>query len=145
MPTFSNYNDIKKAIQLYNKHAYNAGFEYKVYTSDERCLYIQGSFDFAYYINVDIEYYEIFYTNINSKASWPDAWYADQIFLLDDVELENIIDFRDVEIPKNKTVFGIVFNIIGKDNYLNSGTIICTSIYINWRNPQRNEEYKKIV
>lgn len=142
MPTVSTYPEIKKAIELFNKHAYNAGFEFKVYTSDEHCLYIQASFDFGYYVNVDIECREVFYTNISPNASWPDAWHADQLFLMDDNELTNIIDFRDVEIPQGKTVFGIVFNIIGKENYFINGTVIFSSLYINWRYPDRNAEYE---
>jgi hypothetical protein len=113
-----------------------------VYTSDQYCLYIQASFDFAYYVNVDIECREVIYTNISPNASWPDAWYADQIFFLDDDELENIIDFKEVEIPEGKTVFGIVFNIIGKENYFINGTVICTSLYINWRYPNHNNLYE---
>lgn len=69
MPVFSTYADIKKAIALFNKHANNAGFEFKVYSSDNHCLYIQASFDFAYYVNVDLECREVYYTNIDSKAS----------------------------------------------------------------------------
>lgn len=141
MPTFSSYKEIEKAIQLFNKHAYNAGLDFKVYTSDAHCLYIQASFDFGYYVNVDIECREVFYTNIAPNAAWTDTWHADQIFLLDQFELENIIDFREIEIPENKTVFGIVFNIIGKDNYFINGTVICASLYINWRYPDKNNEY----
>jgi hypothetical protein len=141
MPVFSTYADIQKAIALFNKHANNAGFEFKVYSSDSHCLYIQASFDFAYYINVDIECSEVFYTNIDSKASWPDAWNSDQIFLLDEEELENLIEFREVEIPEGKTVFGLVFNIIGKENYHINGTVICSSLYFNWRYPNKNESY----
>lgn len=142
MPTFTTAKEIKEAIALFNKHAYNVGFEYKVYTFEKHCLYIQASFDFAYYINVDIECREVFYTNIASDASWPDAWSADQLFILDDDELENLIDFREIEIPKEKTVFGIVFNIIGRDNYLINGAVVCSSLYINWRLSDKNEQYK---
>lgn len=142
MPTFSDYNQIEKAIELFNKHAYNAGLEFKVYTSDKHCLYIQASFDFGYYVNVDIECREVFFTNIAPNASWPDAWYADQLFLLDNDELENIIDFKEIEIPNNKKVFGLVFNIIGKDNYFINGTVICSSLYINWRHPNNNSQYE---
>ena len=142
MPVFSTLTDLQKAIQLFNKHAYNAGFEFKVYTSDKYCLYIQASFDFGYYVNVDIECREVFYTNISPNASWPDAWHADQLFLLNDDELENIIDFKEIEIPERKTVFGFVFNITGKENYFINGTVICSSLYINWRYPERNTEYE---
>lgn len=142
MPTFSTKETISDALVKFNKHAYNTGFEFKVYTSDKYCIYIQVSFDFSYYVNVDIECREVFYTNIPSNASWPDAWYANQIFLLDDDELKNIIDFREIEIPKGTTVYGIVFNIIGKENYLINGTVICTSLYINWQYPNYNNLYE---
>lgn len=141
MPVFSTYNDIQKAIQVFNKHAYNAGLDFKVYTSDDYCLYIQASFDFGYYVNVDIECREVFYTNISPNASWPDAWHADQMFLLTEDELENIVDFKEIEIYEGKTVFGIVFNIIGKENYFINGTVICSSLYIHWRYPDNNEQY----
>ena len=141
MPTFSAYYDIQKAIQVFNKQAYNAGLEFKVYSSEESCLYIQASFDFAYYVDVDIECREVFYTNIDSKASWPDAWYADQLFLLTEEELKEIIDFKEIEIDPDKPYFGIVFNIIGKENYFINGTVICSSLYINWRRSEKNEAY----
>ena len=141
MPIFSTYYDIQKAVQVFNKQAYNAGFEFKVYSSEESCLYIQASFDFAYYVDVDIECREVFYTNIDSKASWPDAWYADQLFLLTEEELKEIIDFKEIEIDPGKPYFGIVFNIIGKENYFINGTVICSSLYINWRRPEKNEAY----
>ncbi len=141
MPIFSTYYDIQKAVQVFNKQAYNAGFEFKVYSSEESCLYIQASFDFAYYVDVDIECREVFYTNIDSNASWPDAWYADQLFLLTEDELKEIVDFKEIEIDPGKPCFGIVFNIIGKDNYFINGTVICSSLYINWRRPEKNEAY----
>jgi hypothetical protein len=141
MPTFSTYNDIQKAIQVFNKQAYNAGLEFKVYSSEQSCLYVQASFDFAYYVDVDIECRQVFYTNIDSKASWPDAWYADQLFLLTEEELKEMIEFKEIEIDTDKPCFGIVLNIIGKDNYLINGTVICSSLYINWRRPEKNEAF----
>jgi len=142
MPTFSTPEDIQKAIQLFNQHAYNAGFEFKVYSSEASCLYIQASFDFGYYVNVDIECREVFFTNISPTASWPDAWHADQLFLLSDDELENIMAFKEITIQSDKPYFGMVFNIIGKDNYLLNGTVICTSLYIHWRHPDKNDAYE---
>jgi hypothetical protein len=141
MPTFSTYTDIQKAIQIFNQQAYNAGLEFKVYSAEKSCFYIQASFDFAYYVDVDIECRELLYTNIDSKASWPDAWYADQLFLLTEEELQEIIEFKEVEIEPDKPYFGIVFNIIGKENYFINGTVICSSLYINWRRPGKNEAY----
>lgn len=140
MPTYSTKETITEAIQLFNKRAYNAALGFKVYTSDEECLYIQASFDFAYYVDVDIECREVIYTNIKPDASWPDAWNTDQIFLLDGDELENIIDFKEIEINTDKPYFGIVFNIIGKENYFINGTVICTSLYINWRYPAHEDK-----
>jgi hypothetical protein len=141
MPTFSTVADIQQAIQLFNKHAYNAALGFKVYSSEASCLYIQASFDFSYYVNVDIECREVLFTNIRSDASWPDAWHNDQLFLLSDEELGDIIHFHEIDIKTDKAYFGIVFNIIGKDNYFINGTVICTSLYINWRNSNKNDAY----
>lgn len=141
MPTFSTRKAIEKAITLFNKHAYNAGLDFEVYTSDTHCLYVQASFDFAYYVNVDIECREVFYTNISSNAKWPDAWSNDQLFLLDDEELESILNFNEISVADDKTVFGIVFNIIGKENYHINGLVICSSLYFNWRYPNYNDQY----
>lgn len=142
MPTFSTLAEIQQAIQLFNKHAYNAGLEFKVYSSEASCLYIQASFDFSYYINVDIECREVLYTNISpTKDSWSDAWHNDQLFVLSDDELEDIIEFHEIDIKTDKKYFGIVFNIIGKDNYFITGTVICTSLYINWRHSNKNDAY----
>ncbi|MCB0507617.1 MAG: hypothetical protein R2739_05360 [Chitinophagales bacterium] len=141
MPTFSNYTTIQKAVELFNKQAYNVGFDFKVYTIEPSCLYVQASFDFSYYVNVDLEFREVFYTNISPDAAWPDAWYADQLFLLTEDELEDIIQFREIEIPEEKKVFGFVFNIIGKENYFINGTVICSEFYINWRHPNHNSAY----
>jgi hypothetical protein len=142
MPSFSTIAEVENCISIFNKHAYNAGLDFKVYTSDEHCLYIQASYDFGYYVNVDIECREVFYTNISPNESWTDAWHADQLFLLDTDELEYIIDFKEIEIPNNKTVFGLVFNIIGKENYFIKGTVICSSLYLNWRYPNNNPQYE---
>ena len=141
MPTFSTRKAIEKAIALFNKHAYNAGLDFEVYTSDTHCLYVQASFDFAYYVNVDIECREVFYTNIASYAKWPDAWSNDQLFLLGDEELESILNFNEISVADDKTVFGIVFNIIGKENYHINGLVICSSLYFNWRYPNYNDQY----
>ncbi len=141
MPVFSSISDIKKAIRLFNKHTYNAGFEFKVYTSDKYCLYVQGSFDFGYYVNVDIEFRDVVFTNILPNASWPDAWHADQLFLLDEDEWQGLLAFNEIEWNSHLTYFGFVFNIIGRDNYSINGTVICSSLYLNWRYPNRNEQY----
>ena len=144
MPTFSTYNAVQKAIAVFNTQAYNAGFEFKVYSSETSCLYIQASFDFGYYVDVDIECREVLFTNIASNASWPDAWHADQMFLLTDDEVKEMMASNAIEPETDKPCFGIVFNIIGREKYNTMGTVICTSLYINWRRPGKNEAYENL-
>jgi len=139
MPTYNTQKTIEAALMHFNKRAYNAALSFKVDSFDEGCLYVQASFNFAYYVNVDIECREVIYTNIKPDASWPDAWNNDQIFLLDEYELANIIDFKEIEINTDQPYFGIVFNIIGKENYFINGTVIFTSLYINWRYPAHED------
>ncbi len=136
MPEYRTYESIAAAIARFNQRAYNAGLDFKTYTSDKSCLYIQASFDFAYYVNVDIECHEVAYTNIHDNGSWQDAWNADQLFLLSAEELEDIVDFKEVVLLPDKQYFGIVFNINGRENYYTSGMVICSSLYIHWRYPE---------
>ncbi|MEZ5053754.1 MAG: hypothetical protein R2807_03125 [Chitinophagales bacterium] len=70
-------------MELFNKQAYNVGLDFKVENIEPSCLYVQASFDFSYYINVDLEFREAFHTNIPKDAAWPDVWYADQLFFID--------------------------------------------------------------
>ena len=144
MPEFKNQTEIEHAVQLFNKHAYNAGLEFKVYTSEPRCLYVQASFDFGYYVNVDIEFRDVLFTNCRENESWPDAWNSDQMFLLRPYETVQLIDPSQ---PLNREVpyFGVAFNITGKSGFLTHGSVIFRSLYINWRHPDKNESYRLSV
>lgn len=141
MPSFSNYNQLEKAVGTFNKHAYNAGLEFRVASFDNNNLNIIASFDYPSYVNVEIDCKDVIYTNINANAIWQDAWNDDQLFLLTKNELTEIIDFFDIEIPSATNYFGIVFNIKGIENYFNVGTVICTKLHIHWLYPNYNEQY----
>lgn len=134
MNTFNTKETISEALLAFNKRAYNAGLDFKMIDFCSDCLWIQASFDFMRYVNVDIEFRQVHYTNIDKNQYWTDAWHDDQLMLLSQDELENVIDFKDLDINTDKPYFGIVFNINGFENFYNTGLVICEELYIQWRN-----------
>ena len=84
MPVYDNIETIKAALERFNARTLNAGYSFKVYDTGKDYVYVRGSFDFAYYVNVHIEFRDMLYTSLKEGDSWWDAWHDDQIFLLED-------------------------------------------------------------
>lgn len=135
MPVYEDIESIQQGLALFNQRLLNRGYSFRVYSLDTHCLYIQGSFDFGYYVNVHIEFRDLVYTNIDSKEEWPDAWHEDQLFLLDEEETTEIIQVEGIEVDGEKKYTGFVFNICGRDNFRAKGCIICSKLYIWWEYP----------
>lgn len=140
MAVFKTYEEIEKALERFNKRAYNAGLDFRVDSFEEHYINIQASFDFLNYINVQIDFDNVIYTNINSNQYWTDAWDDDQMMLLSQEELDEVIDFKDIiKLNEGKQYFGIVFNIEGFVNYYTSGLIIAEVMRINWIYPKYDD------
>ena len=52
-------------------------------------ILILASFDFSYYHNLELIFYEVGYTNLGYEYSWWDHWTKDQIELGDEVPIAN--------------------------------------------------------
>ncbi|MBX7226244.1 MAG: hypothetical protein K1X55_09445 [Chitinophagales bacterium] len=135
MPVYEDIESIRQGLALFNQRLLNRGYSFRVYSKDSHCLYIQGSFDFGYYVNVHIEFRDLLYTNIGSKEEWPDAWHENQLFLLEDEETTAMIDLEGIEVTEEKKYIGFVFNICGRDKFHTKGCVICSQIYIRWEHP----------
>jgi hypothetical protein len=136
MPTYKNKQDIRAAIERLNERLLNRAFSFKVYSKDSYCLYIQASFDFGYYVNLHIECLDVVYTNLNEKQEWPDAWNDDQVFIMNENELDQILSLNEIEVENKNNIIGFIFNLSCKENYLHHGSVICKSIDIRWENPK---------
>ena len=135
MAIYKTYNSIKDAVALFNKRLYNAGCSFKVYTVESNCVYVQASFDFAYYVNVHIQFNNVVFTNLVENENWPDAWHDNQLFLFEEDEIGFVLDWHDVELAsENKNLFAFVFNING--HAVNSkGIVVAQDLEIWWEHP----------
>ncbi len=134
MPYYNTEESIQHVVTLLNKRLYNAGYSFRVIEVSEYTVYVQASFDFGYYVNVHIQFDNCIFTNLKERDEWPDAWHADQLFLLDEVEVENILNWYDVEKKPTNNLFAFIFNINGC-NINNAGVVVCEKLYIRWEHP----------
>ncbi len=134
MQHFSNYNDAEKALLILNKRLYNAGYYFKVVDADDTCVYVQGSFNFAYYVNVHFEFNQPLFTSLQENDNWSDAWHDNQLRQLSKSDIKEICQSNHVEYPESNEVFGFQFNVTGYNN-LTKAIIICSSLSIRWEHP----------
>src|SRR6185503_19656600 len=109
-----NYNEIADAIKYINERINGCGFNFMEdsarlhrsiasahVTDDDKALVILASFDFSYYHDLEMVFYNVVYTNIGEEDMWWDHWTKDQL------ELQNEI-MKD---EKGNSVFELRFNI----------------------------------
>ncbi len=80
MPSYTTINTITAALNRFNKRAHNAGLSFKVEQTGKNEVNVIASFDFAYYVNVRINFSGVAFSQLMEKDGWPDAWHADQLF-----------------------------------------------------------------
>lgn len=138
MPTYKLLHEVEKGVEIFNNRANNKALSFKVYSLDSYCLYVQGSFDFAYYVNVHIECRNILFTNLKENTSWPDAWHEDQLFLMNEEEYKKIHTTQNLSIP-DESYFGLIFNLANRENSLQLGAAICNELHIWWECPKYHD------
>ncbi len=134
MPAYDNIDTITAALEKFNHRVYNAGYSFRVNEIDKKDVYIQGSFDFAYYVNVHIEFRDMIYSSFNVGDNWWDAWHDNQIFLLREDEVKNILEDQKIACTSTEGSFGFLFNIKGRQS-INIGVTICKMLSIRWEYP----------
>lgn len=121
--------ETREKIKNLNKKLYNAGFYFRAEIVEAQSIYIIGSFNpFFDYKDVDFEFDEVIWTNLKESENWADAWYDDQLFLLERDEIEQVAQKHQLEIPADDFVFQ--WNIADRQHRL--GIIICKSLKIHW-------------
>lgn len=127
--------EIKKVVELLNSRLYNAGYSFRVIEVSQTSVYVQASFDFGYYVNVHIQFELPVFTNLKEGEEWPDAWYADQLFLFNEEELENVLDWYDIKKETHEQkLFAFVFNLNGK-RIDSKSVVVCKELYVRWEHP----------
>lgn len=131
MKSLNTEETISEAIDSFNKKAYNAGLYFKVVSVSQNSVYVQGSFDFAYYVNVHLNFGGLLFTTLSEKEEWPDTWHDDQLEFLINSEAQAILINNEIEYDDDDIFFGFQFNSEPK-SYLETGVIVCKKIDIWW-------------
>lgn len=131
MKSLNTEETISEAIDSFNKKAYNAGLYFKVVSVSQNSVYVQGSFDFAYYVNVHLSFVELLFTSLSEKDEWPDTWNEDQLEFLINSEAQAILINNEIEYSDDDIFFGFQFNSEPK-RYLETGVIVCKTMDIWW-------------
>lgn len=126
-----NENEIVDAIEQFNKTVKSVGLYFQEDNFDEsggtsfpneevpaNTLIILGSFDFAYYHQAEIVFFDALANNIDSDYIWPDHWQRPQIELL--LGDERDAGLKQFNIPDSDAHFVFRFNVgsHGDDHYI---------------------------
>lgn len=96
---------IKDALRLINDKINGCGFSFREATKDndrlsfenenpsEKQMIIESSFDFCYYHDLELVFYDVGFTDIGHEDYWWDHWDKDQIELSDETFLDGF-EFR---------------------------------------------------
>jgi hypothetical protein len=138
VPVYKTRNQIELALKLFNERAHNAGFEFKVKGTGNQHVQIEASFDFAYYINVRLDFYEVIYTNLKAGQSWPDAWHSDQISMLTSEEFRETLRVNGIKFSLDTNGFALCFKITDDGNRTRA-VVIFKTMSIEWISPAYEE------
>lgn len=90
-------------------------------------LLVEGSFDFAYYVQLHLDFRRVEFTNIADGSKWPDAWYGDQLFLMEGSDRDEVCKALDLQIDDNVMLFR--FNSSTSPQI---GLVAARSLSIHW-------------
>lgn len=107
-----------------NDVLYNAGFSFQVDVVKKDYLAIDASFDLTYYVQLNLYFHEVYYTDLRVDDQWADAWYDDQLVLLEGENRERVKELMKKNIPEDALVLQFVSL---RNHNPNSGIVVCKS------------------
>jgi hypothetical protein len=118
----SDINEITLTLSTFNETVLSVGLYFKLDVSDEdggiaypineipnNAIVVLGSFDFSYYHQVEIVFFDTIAHTIDSEYRWSDHWDKDQLCLLSSAERNKIIITSGIADDPSIRVFA--FNI----------------------------------
>jgi hypothetical protein len=107
-----------------NDVLYNAGFGFQVDMLTKDCLSVDASFDLMYYVQLNLYFYDVYFTTLDVDSHWADAWYDDQLVLLEGAERERVLKLMKEPMPEEV----LVLQFVGLRNYNPDwGIVVCRS------------------
>ena len=120
----TNYHDIAEAIHNINERINGCGFNFKedsdgftrsvalAYVADsDKAIIVLASFDFSYYHDLEMVFYNVSYSTVGPGYSWWDHWNKDQIEFVGEIEA-NDKDSTGFEFRFNRGTKGEVQYVI---------------------------------
>jgi hypothetical protein len=107
-----------------NDVLYNAGFSFIWFDEGENIL-IDASFDLIYAVQLELLFINPFYTDLKLKDTWKDAWYNDQLVILQGEDRKRIESHYGQTFPENSIVFQFISL---KRDAPNSGIIVAEKL-----------------
>ena len=118
----SDINEISITLAAFNEKVHNVGLYFKLDVPDEdggiaypineipnNAIVVLGSFDFSYYHQVEIVFFDTIAHTIDTEYRWSDHWDKDQLCLLTTADRKKILITNGIEDDSSIHVFA--FNI----------------------------------
>lgn len=112
------------SLRELNDVLYNAGFSFQVDEVKNDFLAIDASFDLTYYVQLNLYFHEVYFTDLEEDDHWSDAWYNDQLVLIEGENRERIKALMKDPMPEDALVLQFVSL---RNRNPNSGIVVCKS------------------
>lgn len=107
-----------------NDVLYNAGFSFQVDMLKRECLAVDASFDLMYYVQLNLYFYDVYFTTLDEDSHWADAWYDDQLVLMEGEDKERLKKLMKEPMPEE----ALVLQFVGlKNHHPDLGIVVCNS------------------
>jgi len=118
----SDMNEITQKLSEFNETVHSAGFYFKLDVPDDdggiayplneipgNAIIVLGSFDFSYYHQAEIVFFDTIAHTLDAEHIWSDHWDKDQLCLLSGNNRKNVLLTNSIEDDSSTHVFA--FNI----------------------------------
>lgn len=112
------------SLRELNDVLYNAGFSFQVDVVKNDYLAIDASFDLTSYVQLNLYFHEVYFTDLKEDDQWADAWYNDQLVLIEGENRVLVNELMKDPIPEDALVLQFVSL---RNHNPNSGIVVCKS------------------
>lgn len=118
----SDINEISITLAAFNEKVHNVGLYFKLDVPDEdggiaypineipnNAIVVLGSFDFSYYHQAEIVFFDTIAHTLDAEHTWSDHWDKDQLCVLSENNRKNVLLTNGIEDDSSIHVFA--FNI----------------------------------
>ena len=151
----------RQTLQAINATIHGVGLSFKLDKAEEgytaytpgampaQTILVLASFDFAYYHQLELLFYDVVAHNLPEDARWPDHWAKDQLVLLHDHEHAHALHAIQIPHPSEHVVFAFNRGSHGDEQYFVAASgfsyVFETVFYYNRLAEQPLLEHERMV